>query len=72
MILHTIVPAELIFQGESTNNMSKERTILYQGIPVIIEIINEHNFQIKQIISTDPNHYLQKGIYPGATVSLWD
>ncbi|WP_033829170.1 YlzJ-like family protein [Bacillus andreraoultii] len=69
MILHTTIPAELIFQQEQSPK--NEKTILYQGIPLVIEMVNDSQFQVKQIVSTDPKHYLESKIYPGAILSIW-
>jgi hypothetical protein len=70
MILHTLIPAELIFQ-EGQFPQTRDKFVVYNGIPLIVEVMNETDLQVKQILSTNPNHYLQTDIYPGARISYW-
>lgn len=70
MILHTILPQEAIFQNYYFTNESHNTTIVnYEGIPVLVEILGNEAI-VKQIASTDPQHYLHKSIVPGAKIPL--
>jgi len=68
MILHTIVPQELVFGMEDTER--KEYMASINGVPVMCEPINGFEVRITKLLSTDPNHYLNPSIFPGAILSL--
>lgn len=70
MILHTILPRELIFQF-SAESAQRERTFLYNGIYVLAEQVDGNRWRIRQIISTDPNDYLDPNCVPGKIISLF-
>ena len=46
--------------------------VIYQGVPLIVEQVGAFQYQVKKIISTDPEHFLQSQIYPGAILSVWN
>lgn len=71
MILHTIVPGELIFQSAEVSEESSEQMFMYAGIPVAAQPLNNEVWQVTKIMSTDPNHFLNADIYPGATLRMW-
>ena len=68
MINYSIFHNDFIF--ENWDNFEPEyETIEYKnGIKLKIERINEQQAQIKQIISSNPQHYLNKKIYPGKQI----
>lgn len=70
MILHTIVPKEVIYQNEF-ESVTNEMMMSYEGIPVMVQQINNYQVQISKIMSTDPQHYLHTKCYPGAIISIW-
>ena len=41
----------------------------YQGIPVIVEVGN-NELTIKQILSTDPQHFLNEEVAPGTKITI--
>lgn len=70
MILHTTIPQELIFGRDTTHNVI-EQSILYNGVPMMVEPVSGSEFRITRILSTNPYHYLDQQLTPGATLSLW-
>lgn len=68
MILHTIVPRELIFQTSETSFETKE-LYLYNGIPILAEATEDHRLRVSEIISTNPNHYMHPECIPGTIIS---
>lgn len=67
MILHTIVPPELLF--EETERAPLIRASL-GGVSVLIEPIGEGEGRIERLLSTDPQHFLQPHLQPGTIVKL--
>ena len=70
MIIHTIIPPEAIFQNYFFSEETRKETMIdYQGIPILVEI-NGNEAIVKQIASTDPQHYLLDDLVPGAKIPL--
>ncbi|NRD78897.1 YlzJ-like family protein [Bacillus sp. BRMEA1] len=69
MILYTMVPHELIFPYNA-ENYRKQQMITYQGIPLLVELTDQQDVHVIRILSTDPQHYMDDKIYPGAKISL--
>lgn len=69
MILYTTMPQELIFPYVSESN-SNQQMVSYQGIPLLVEATDGQNAQVIRILSTDPQHYLDNQICPGAKISF--
>ncbi|KQL39406.1 hypothetical protein AN960_10655 [Bacillus sp. FJAT-25509] len=58
MILYTIMPIESIFpvdQQEYTSQQFME----YNGVPMLVDSVGGTAFEIKRIVSTDPQHFMQ-------------
>ena len=58
MILYTIMPLESIFpidQQEYTSQQFME----YNGVPMMVDCVGGAAFEIKRIVSTDPQHFMQ-------------
>ncbi|KRG09628.1 YlzJ-like family protein [Lederbergia galactosidilytica] len=70
MILHTIVPQELIFQG-AEQEFTTQQMITRNGIPLIVEQ-DEKMYKVVRILSSNPDDYLRNDLYPGALISLYD
>lgn len=70
MIIHTIVPPELLLQSMEMEE-NTEQLFIYQGIPVAAQPLNNMEWKITKVMSTDPEHYLHEQIYPGATMRIW-
>jgi len=68
MILYTMMPNELVFPDEA-EVASKQQMITYQGIPLIVEFSDQQYLQVIRILSSDPQHFMNERIYPGAKIS---
>ncbi|MEH7073572.1 YlzJ-like family protein [Neobacillus drentensis] len=69
MILYTMMPPELIFPFE-TDSVSQQQMVSFQGIPLLVEMVDGQNAQVIRILSTDPQHYLESQVCPGAKISF--
>jgi hypothetical protein len=69
MILYTMMPHDQIFppSGEETGN---QVMITYNGIPVMAEWAENHEYRVIRVMSTDPNHYMDPSCMPGSKISL--
>jgi hypothetical protein len=68
MILYTTMPQEFIYPPE-TEAFTKQQTVTYQGVSLIVEQMDLQNVQVVRILSSDPQHYLDERICPGAKIS---
>lgn len=68
MILYTMMPQELIFPND-VESFSRQQTVTYQGVSLIVEQTDSQNVQVVRILSSDPQHYLDERICPGAKIS---
>ncbi|MDP4083092.1 MAG: YlzJ-like family protein [Bacillota bacterium] len=71
MILYTMMPQELIFP-DNMEAYKKQQTILYQGVPLLVETSNEESIQIVRVLSTDPQHFLDERFTPGTKISFFN
>jgi hypothetical protein len=69
MILYTMMPQELIFPNEP-ESLTKQQMVSYQGIPLLVETSGPQHAQVVRILSTDPQHFLNNEICPGAKISF--
>ena len=65
MVLYTPMSMDEIYPAPP----SKQRIASYQGKTIIIEQTEHHQEQILQLISTDPNDYLQPNFMPGTVIN---
>ncbi|WP_394232472.1 YlzJ-like family protein [Niallia oryzisoli] len=68
MILYTTMPQELIFQTEELE-YEKQKVIEYEGVPLLVEMNENHDFRILRIMSSDPSHYMDDRFCPGMILS---
>ncbi|MFS0778622.1 YlzJ-like family protein [Neobacillus sp. 3P2-tot-E-2] len=68
MILYTTMPQEFIYPPK-TEAFTKQQTVTYQGVSLIVEQMDLQNVQVVRILSSDPQHYLDERICPGAKIS---
>lgn len=70
MILHTIIPPELIFpdQPESYQN---QQLISRNGVPLIVEQ-SGNMYKVIRVMSSDPADFLRNDLYPGSLISLYE
>jgi hypothetical protein len=69
MILYTMMPPELIFPYEA-ESPRQPQMVSYQGIPLMVEFVDGQNVQVIRNLSTDPQHYLDDQLCPGAKISF--
>ena len=68
MILHTIVPPELIFPvGEESFSIQQHHS--WNGIPLIVEQSGQM-YKVIRVMSSDPADYLRSEIHPGALIEM--
>jgi hypothetical protein len=68
VILYTMMPQELIYPNDA-DAFSKQQTVTFQGVSLIVEQTDSQNVQVVRILSSDPQHYLDERICPGAKIS---
>jgi len=69
MILYTMMPQELIFPSEQ-ESYQQQKMITYEGIPLLVEQMDPNNVQVVRILSSDPQHFLDERVCPGAKISF--
>lgn len=69
MILYTMMPSELIFPSEQVEE-SKQKLITYQGVSMLVEQTDSEHVEVVRILSSDPQHYLNQQLCPGAKISF--
>ena len=65
MVLYTPLSIDEIYPAEA----SQHKTVSYQGKTIIVGKTEHHQQQILQLISTDPNDYLQPNFMPGTVIN---
>lgn len=70
MILYTMMPYELVFPDEADSGMKQQQMVNYQGIPLLVELTDQQNVQVIRILSSDPQHFLDERVCPGAKISF--
>lgn len=68
MILYTMMPQELIFPTE-IESLNNQQMVTYQGVSLLVEHVDQQNVQVVRILSSDPQHFLDERICPGAKIS---
>lgn len=68
-MLYTSIPIEWIFEEEE-GPPKKRREIDINGVHLVVEESDSQTYEIVQIISTNPSHYLDDKYQPGRTLSL--
>ncbi|MDF2859260.1 MAG: ribonuclease, partial [Neobacillus sp.] len=41
----------------------------FQGVPLLVEYSDQQNVQVIRVLSSDPQHFLDEQICPGAKIS---
>lgn len=67
MIIHSIVPHELIFQNGGEEE-SQPIEMLYLGETVVAQKNGDNNYVICRVISTSPHVYLNPQLQPGMQI----
>ncbi|WP_349410554.1 YlzJ-like family protein [Pseudalkalibacillus sp. SCS-8] len=69
MILYTSMPHELIFQAENSS-FENHSMIEMNGIPLMVERLDNQDCRIIRMMSTDPAHYLDEALQPGTVLKM--
>jgi len=68
LLLYTPVPIEIVLEGHDKQYEFKEIEI--DGVKLIVEPIGVNQCKIVQLISTDPNHFLNPNYSPGKIINF--
>ncbi|PLR77693.1 ribonuclease [Bacillus sp. V3-13] len=69
MILYTMIPEEMIFPPERDVH-SKQKLINFDGIPLMVELVDDQSYRVIRVLSSDPQHFLDARCSPGAKISF--
>lgn len=69
MILYTTMPQELIFQ-ENNDAYLKQTIIEVNGLSLVVEPISNDQCRVVQLLSTNPNDFLNNAFAPGSVLML--
>ncbi|MHC0037144.1 YlzJ-like family protein [Pseudoneobacillus sp. C159] len=69
MIHYTMLPQELIYPNDYSG-LNNQLTLEYNGIPLLVGKTDTNEYQVIQILSTDPKHFLDSRCAPGAKISM--
>lgn len=68
MIIHSIVPHELIFPVNE-KDLSSQRQCMWNGIPLIVQQEGEQ-FKVVRVMSSNLEDFLRPEIQPGSYVTI--
>ncbi|MBN6887223.1 YlzJ-like protein [Cytobacillus horneckiae] len=69
MILYTTMPYDLVYQSES-QEYEKQKIINHHGIPLLVEIVSGAECIILQVMSSNPNDFMNETYSPGTKITL--
>jgi len=67
MIFQTILPQEIVW-ADRDSSTDRRFFARYRGIPVLLEPAENGNYRICQLLSTDPDHFLDPSLAPGTLI----
>ena len=70
MIHYSPLPLESVFEGWDKPR-SAPREIVYQGVHMLIEPLEEGEARIVRVISSNPDDFLNPLFQPGRTISFF-
>ncbi|MGQ9825613.1 MAG: YlzJ-like family protein [Desulfotomaculales bacterium] len=68
MILYTPLPLELVTEGLEKMKQPAVRTVVYAGVPLLLEETGTGTGKVVKLLSTEPQDYLRADLFPGAEV----
>lgn len=68
MIMHSIIPNEIIFQQPDGASGYDYREIEYMGEKVQVTPLSNNRYVIQRIISTSPKAFLNPALQPGTVI----
>jgi hypothetical protein len=72
MILYSIVPPEIVFQGADKQENIFYFEAEYMGEKVIVARTSDRHYEISRLLSTRPSSYLDPAFQPGRAVDAKD
>lgn len=69
MIHYSILPEEVVF-AETGSDEKKEKLVEIDGVQVIVRANEDGDYELVQLLSSDPNLFLDPKYEPGKTISL--
>lgn len=72
MILYSIVPSEVVFQGSSYTDNMKFIEAEYKGEKIMVTQMADKSFEIIRLLSTRPESFLDPAFQPGSKIDAKD
>ncbi|WP_085523924.1 YlzJ-like family protein [Tuberibacillus sp. Marseille-P3662] len=69
-MLYTIVPSETIFEDEDEQKPRKHRTLVMNGVQLVVEEADDDQYQVVQLISSNPHDFLDEQYQPGKMIRV--
>jgi len=69
LILHTIVPHDIVFYSED-DHQTKLEEINYHGITMLVIHVASNEYIVQRIISTSLDDFLNPEIQPGSRIKV--
>ncbi|WP_377889186.1 YlzJ-like family protein [Alkalihalobacillus sp. R86527] len=69
MILYTILPHEAVFPTEQ-RAFEQQQVIDWNGVQLVVERTAHSECRVVQVLSTDPQDYLNESTQPGQMLTL--
>ncbi len=64
-----MMPHDLIFPMNQ-EDIGKTKMVSFEGIPLLVESGENHQYRVLRILSSDPVHYLDARCEPGSYISI--
>lgn len=68
MILYSIIPAEVVFQGSTYMEELKYIQADYRGERILVAQLTDKSYSIARLLSTRPGSFLDPALQPGNVV----
>lgn len=68
MILYSIVPAEIVFQGSAYLEEVKYFEADYRGERILVAQMSDKHYEISRLFSTHPGSFLNQALQPGNVI----
>lgn len=68
MILYSIVPAEVVFQGSAYLEEMKYFEADYRGERILVAQMTDRSYSIARLLSTHPSSFLDPAFQPGNVI----
>ena len=77
MILYSIIPPEIVFQGFQENEAAEKQNTgifeaYYRGEKVLVSKNAYSRFEIVRLLSTCPKSFLNEYFQPGHVIEVWE